>query len=418
MKIDLNEVLYAVSAGLDSVEQELLGVRKGHCKRIAAISITLGKTMGLTPDELIDLAAFSILHDNALTQVNREELEYKKYNNGVGFSQHDFNVRRCTIGESNTRYMPFRTNNRDVILLHHENADGSGPQGRTYDRTPIKAQIIHLADTLDNNFDLTAASRDNYGAIIYFVKSNAGILFSREITDAFCKSFKHKHLNNLTVSNIDNYLRKATKHFNDEYSQQEVFNLATLLAMIIDFKSHYTCKHSSGVAVNCRRMAQFYKFPPEKLTKYYLAGALHDVGKLMIPNSILQKPARLDDAEYEIMKQHAYYTYDILKHIKKMDDITIWASHHHEKLNGEGYPFGLKEDQLSMEERLMTCCDIYQALTEERAYKAGYTHEEAMRIMRDMVIKGEIDNSIVSNMDMVFANKSWDKSIPTSILTT
>ena len=103
MKIDLNEVLYAVSAGLDSVEQELLGVRKGHCKRIAAISITLGKTMGLTPDELIDLAAFSILHDNALTQVNREELEYKKYNNGVGFSQHDFNVRRCTIGESRVR---------------------------------------------------------------------------------------------------------------------------------------------------------------------------------------------------------------------------------------------------------------------------------------------------------------------------
>ena len=101
-----------------------------------------------------------------------------------------------------------------------------------------------------------------------------------------------------------------------------------------------------------------------------------------------------------------------------MDDITIWASHHHEKLNGEGYPFGLREEQLSMEERLMTCCDIYQALTEERAYKAGYSHEEAMRIMRDMVIKGEIDNSIVSNMDMVFANKSWDKSIPTSILTT
>ena len=418
MKIDLNEVLYAVSAGLDSVEQELLGVRTGHCKRIAAISIMLGKSMGLSPDELIDLAAFSILHDNALTQVNREELEYKKYNNDVGFSQHDFNVRRCTIGESNTRYMPFRTNNRDVILLHHENADGSGPLGRTYDRTPIKAQIIHLADTLDNNFDLTAASRDNYGAIIYFVKSNAGTLFSREISDAFCKSFKHKHLNHITISNIDNYLRKATKHFNDEYSQQEVFNLATLLAMIIDFKSHYTCKHSSGVAVNCRRMAQFYKFPPEKLTKYYLAGALHDVGKLMIPNSILQKPARLDDAEYEIMKQHAYYTYDILQHIKKMDDITMWASHHHEKLNGEGYPFGLKEDQLSMEERLMTCCDIYQALTEERAYKAGYSHEEAMRIMRDMVIKGEIDNSIVSNMDMVFANKSWDKSIPTSILST
>ena len=117
------------------------------------------------------------------------------------------------------------------------------------------------------------------------------------------------------------------------------------------------------------------------------------------------------------MKQHAYYTYDILSQIKNMDEIMIWASHHHEKLNGTGYPFGLKEENLSMEERLMACCDIYQALTEERAYKKGFSHEEAISIMRDMVIKGEIDNGIVASMDAVFSNKSWDRSIPTSILT-
>lgn len=417
MKIELNEILYAVSSGLDAVEQELLGTKNGHCKRIAGLSVMLGKALGLTPDELVDLAAFSILHDNALTQVNQEELEYKKYNNASGYSKRDFDLRRCIIGETNTKFMPFRTNNRDVILLHRENADGSGPNGRTYDRTPIKSQIIHLADCLDNNFELAAAEKDTYGAIIYYVKSNAGTMFSREISDTFCKFFKAKHLNLLSVSNVGNYLRKATKHFNDEYSQQEVFNLATLIAQIIDYKSHYTCKHSSGVAVNCKKMAEFYKFPSEKITRYYLAGALHDVGKLMISNDILQKPTRLDDDEYQIMKQHAYYTYDILSQIKNMDEIMIWASHHHEKLNGTGYPFGLKEENLSMEERLMACCDIYQALTEERAYKKGFSHEEAISIMRDMVIKGEIDNGIVASMDAVFSNKSWDRSIPTSILT-
>ncbi len=417
MKIDLNEVLYAVSIGLDAVEHELIGIRKGHCKRIAAMSIMLGKAMGLTPDELVDLAAFSILHDNALTQVNQEELEYKKYNGTGGYSVLDFNRRRCIIGEYNTKYMPFRTNNRDVILLHHENADGSGPQGRTYDRTPIKAQIIHLADTLDNAFDLTAPNKETYGAIIYFVKSNSGSMFSKEVSDSFTKFFKLKHMNNLSVTNIDNFLRKSTKHFNDEYSPQEVFNLATLLAMIIDFKSHYTCKHSSGVAVNCKKMGEYYHFPPEKLTKYYLAGALHDVGKLLIPNEILQKPGKLDDREYEIMKQHVTYTYEILKNIKGMNDILIWASHHHEKLDGSGYPFGLTGDSLSMEERLMTCCDIYQALTEERAYKSGFSHEKAIEIMRGMVMDNKIDNSIMTAMDVVFSNKELDRSIPTSILT-
>ena len=101
-----------------------------------------------------------------------------------------------------------------------------------------------------------------------------------------------------------------------------------------------------------------------------------------------------------------------------MNDITIWASHHHEKLNGTGYPFKLKEEELTMEERLMTCCDIYQALTEERTYKEGFSHEKAISIMRDMVIKGELDMSIVTNMDMVFSDKTWDRSMPTSILST
>ena len=209
------------------------------------------------------------------------------------------------------------------------------------------------------------------------------------------------------------------KHFNDEYSQQEVFNLATLIAQIIDFKSHYTCKHSSGVAVNCRAMAKNYGFPPEKITKYYLAGALHDVGKLMISNSLLQKPGRLNDEEFNRMKKHAFYTHQILENIKNKDmiDIIKWASNHHEKLNGTGYPLGLTGDQLSMEERLMTCCDIYQALTEERAYKKGFPHEEAIRIMRDMGMKGELDLQIVQTMDGVFSKQNLDRSIPTSILT-
>ena len=100
MKIELNEILYAVSSGLDAVEQELLGTKNGHCKRIAGLSVMLGKALGLTPDELVDLAAFSILHDNALTQVNQEEIEYRKYNNDQGYSEIDFNIRRCITNVS------------------------------------------------------------------------------------------------------------------------------------------------------------------------------------------------------------------------------------------------------------------------------------------------------------------------------
>ena len=391
MKINLNDVLYAVSLGLDAAEAEYLGVTPGHSKRIAAISILTGKAIGLSDNELIDIAAYSILHDNALTEFNQEEIEYMKYNGGRRYSPMDFLIRHCTIGEINTKLLPFRTNNRDVILLHHENADGSGPFHRVSGRTPIKAQIIHLGDIIDTNFNLMDPSETNYQNIVNFVRMNTGTLFSQEVSDAFCGSFKKKQMKVFQFDNIDSFLRSSIKHHSDEYTPQEVHNLATLIARIIDFKSHYTCKHSLGVAKKAEYMAI-----------HYLAGALHDVGKLMIHNSILKKPGRLTDEEYLVMKNHAHYTYEILRNLKGMQDITTWASHHHEKLDGTGYPMGLTAKDLSQEERLMTCVDIYQALTEERPYKEGFPHNQTMQIMYDMARKGEIDGDIVEEVNAVF----------------
>jgi len=402
MKINLNEILYAFSLGLDAAEYEYLGVTPGHSKRIAAISILTGKAAGLTDNELVDIAAYSILHDNALTEFNQEELEFMRYNNGQRYSQEDFMIRHCTIGEINTKLLPFRTNNRDVILLHHENADGSGPFHRMSNRTPIKAQIIHLADMVDTHFNLLDPSQENYDAIVDYVRANTGTLFSLEVTQAFLEGVKKKNLKVFQFSNIDNFLRTSIKKHADEYTPQEVTNLATLIARIIDFKSHYTCKHSLGVAKRAEAMAIHFNYDQEKTIRYYLAGALHDVGKLMIHNSILKKPGRLTDEEYLVMKNHAHYTYEILKNLKGMQDITTWASHHHEKLNGEGYPFGLTAKELSQEERTMTCVDIYQALAEERPYKKGFPHNQVMQIMYEMARKGELDETIVDEVHAVF----------------
>lgn len=416
MKINLNEILYAVSYGLDAASTEYLGTSTGHSKRIAVLSILVGKEMGLTEKELIDLAAYSILHDNALTEFNQEDLEYRKYNNGLGYGEREYLLRHCTIGEINTKLLPFRTNNRDVILLHHENADGSGPFHKTSDKTPVKAQLIHLGDTLDKNFKLDILTPDNYNNIMYFVESNSGILFSREIVTAFKSVFKLKAMTYLAHQNVDTFLRSSIRNYEDDYTPQEIHNLASLFARIVDFKSHYSCKHSIGVATKAEIMANFYSYPEAKTQQYYLAGALHDIGKLMIKNAILKKPDKLTDEEFETMKQHAYYTYQALSSIKGMKDVCKWASHHHEKLNGGGYPFGMTSKKLTQEECLLTCCDIYQALTEERPYKEGFTHAQSIDIMRDMVMRGELDPQIVDDIDQVFRNYRQPVTTVTSIL--
>ena len=127
----------------------------------------------------------------------------------------------------------------------------------------------------------------------------------------------------------------------------------------------------------------------------YFAGALNDIGKIIVGNDILEKPARLTEEEFAHMKDHAACTYMLLSGIEGMEEIRDWAAFHHEKLDGSGYPFGKTAEELSEPERIMACADIYQALVEDRPYKKGMDHEKACSIMNDMAERNWIDPNIV-----------------------
>ena len=136
--------------------------------------------------------------------------------------------------------------------------------------------------------------------------------------------------------------------------------------------------------------------------KMYLAGALHDIGKVAVGNEILEKPGRLTDEEFTIMKHHAAYTYYILSEIDDFEELRDWAAFHHERLDGTGYPFGKTAAELNTQERMMACIDIYQALTESRPYKQGMSHEKACEILWDMAKKGWLDETIVKQVEDCF----------------
>ena len=143
-------------------------------------------------------------------------------------------------------------------------------------------------------------------------------------------------------------------------------------------------------------------FDEETAQKMYLAGALHDIGKVAVGNEILEKPGRLTDEEFTTMKDHASYTYYILSEIDGFEELRDWAAFHHERLDGTGYPFGKTAADLNTQERMMACVDIYQALTESRPYKQGMSHEKACEILKDMADKGWLDADIVSQVDSCF----------------
>lgn len=409
MKLDLTDMLYALSFALDKVEEELLGVDTGHGKRVAYLALLVGKEAGFREEELRDFIGCCLIHDNALTEFIHDELsgspisqrlsvdlsELVKQNGEKMYRNHS------VIGEENMRLLPFRTEVKNIVLYHHENADGSGILGKTASETGLKAQILHLVDMVDVTYRLRLESMklEDFEELCRWVQSKKGNMFSEEAVDLFLKAIDYDKILCMQQKGVMACLHEELDEKVLDYSDEEIRNIANLFAKIVDYKSQFTQDHSRGVAERSEMMARYYGFDEDKTTRFYFAGAMHDIGKLVVSNDILEKPGKLTTDEYTEMKNHASATYYILDQIKEIPDIVKWAANHHEKLNGTGYPQGLVAEEISFEERLMACIDIYQALTEKRPYKDGMPHEKAMSIMMEMVERGELDENIVHDMD-------------------
>ena len=146
-------------------------------------------------------------------------------------------------------------------------------------------------------------------------------------------------------------------------------------------------------------LAKLAGMSDEDCMKMEIAGNLHDVGKLSVPNEILEKPGRLTDEEFNKIKEHPYYTRLILMDVEGFDEIANWAGFHHEKLNGRGYPFHLDDNYLSLGCRIMSVADIFSAITEERPYRKPMSREQAMKVMWENAGRGEICGKIVKLLD-------------------
>jgi len=174
------------------------------------------------------------------------------------------------------------------------------------------------------------------------------------------------------------------------------------LYRIIDFKSEFTATHSSGVAAVGRSLATLVGFSRQECRMFEIAAYLHDLGKLAVPSEILEKRERLTQAEWGVMRTHAYYTYQILSPIEALNLVASWSSLHQERLDGSGYPFHVGEDDLPLGARVMAVADVFTGITENRPYRKGMAREEALGVLHGMVAKGELDARLVSLLETHF----------------
>ncbi|MCH5266450.1 MAG: HD domain-containing protein [Lachnospiraceae bacterium] len=398
MKIAINELLYAVSTALDHVEAHFIGVTTYHAQRVAYLSALTGKALGLESDELFFLATAALLHDNALFQFFADAEDWNKMKlTEKEMEQH------CIEGEENVKGLPFYPQIKHAILYHHERADGKGVFGKKTDETPLFARLIHFADTLDTAFNVREVSEEKYHKLLQYVQKECDSCYDRECAEAFCQAISYEALSRIAGDNIRLVLEDTIPPREWDITSDELMQFSDIFARIIDVKSQFTSKHSIGIAQKAYKMAaEYYNWEQDIAQKLYFAGALHDIGKLMVKSDILEKPGRLTADEYTEIQNHAMGTYRILSSVTGLEDITNWASLHHEKLDGSGYPFGKDASELGKEERLMACLDIYQALVEDRPYKSGMPHLKAIGILKEMADKGQLDAEIVADMDTYF----------------
>ena len=175
------------------------------------------------------------------------------------------------------------------------------------------------------------------------------------------------------------------------------------LARALDERDSYTREHSVHVAVYGKALAAAMGLSWKEQDVVHLAGELHDIGKIGVPESVLHKNGPLDDEEYGIMKKHPVQGIEILDGLLNLDQVVLAAYYHHEKYNGKGYPEGLERDSIPRIARILSVCDVWDALTTDRPYRSAMSFEKAKSILQEM--RGE--DLPPDEVDAFFNNEVW-----------
>ncbi|MEK6227924.1 MAG: HD domain-containing phosphohydrolase [Actinomycetota bacterium] len=171
-------------------------------------------------------------------------------------------------------------------------------------------------------------------------------------------------------------LEHAARHGEPDAEHQS--KLAVALARAVDAKDSYTRSHCETVAELCAMIATELGLAPDRVAKLRLGGLVHDVGKIGVPDAILQKPSRLDPDEFEVMKTHSPLGHKILVGTEQAP----WVLHHHERIDGGGYPAGLHGDEIPLEARIIHVADAFEAMTSDRPYRQGMPESWAIEELR------------------------------------
>jgi HD-GYP domain-containing protein (c-di-GMP phosphodiesterase class II) len=387
-QVPLHRLVLSLSEALDHVHPRVAD----HQQRVAYVATNVARCMGYGGQDLLDVFHAAALHDigligheNRVKAVHLGQLERVGWHGELGFEL--------------LRENPLFARPAEILRYHHVPwAHGQGAESAG-SPVPLASHILVLADEVERAIDRDTPVLEQSSLIIERTASLSGERFHPDCVEAFRDVAQAEAFwLDATSERIYAVLLRQVDWPVLTIDEVTIGPIAEVFARIVDAASPWTAVHTAGVAASAVALAQRLNFSPRELHLMRAAGYLHDLGKLSVPTQILDKPGKLTREEFSTVKAHTYHTFRILDTIGGMPQIAEWAAFHHERLDGNGYPFHHAGADLTLGSRIMAVADVFTALTEDRPYRKGLSSAEALRVLEGLADRGALDAEIVGTV--------------------
>ncbi len=214
------------------------------------------------------------------------------------------------------------------------------------------------------------------GLLVAALYTLAGIV---AVVLLFAPLFASQYMFQLLVREKEHLERQ--KRLTDQYLEMNI-GLAAAMIVLLDSKDQYTARHCAAVAMYCRDMAHMLGLPEPQVEALHLAGLLHDLGKVGTPDAVLGKAGSLNSDEWEFIREHPMKGAEVLSHLVTYREVADIVQFHHERLDGSGYPLGVKESEIPELAKILAVADCYHAMTSDRPYRRAMSSFEALKVLR------------------------------------
>ena len=393
IQIDVRQVVLLIASAVD-----LVGIDDVlHGRRVAILAVECAKQLGWDQASQHLIFEAGLLHDLGVssTRVHRTLV------NELDWEGADFH---CDKGYKLLHDFSPLAHLAPIVRYHHSHWKDL-QQGDIDSSIVLYSNLIYLADRVDVN-SAPYYSDDSLllhvQEICNLINRYRGIFFAPELVDAFLTSARTEAFwLILNPDFIPQYVIDMGHYGRKQHiGLVDLKKLALIIAEIIDAKSPFTAEHSLGVARLTRFIAEHLGIHGNRLDLIEVAALLHDIGKLQIPDEVLESTQKLSLLEWALMKKHSFATYQILKRVSGLEELARWASQHHESLNGGGYPFHMMADDLPLEARIIKIADIYQALAQNRPYRPPLPATEILSVLRQKQVDLEVDPLLVDFIEL------------------